>query len=45
MSPPERPQLLPGKETKNTFVFTVGRVYTAGFALKNFNNRPGPEGA
>lgn len=32
VSPPERPQLLPGKETKSTLVFTVGSVYTAGFA-------------
>lgn len=32
MSPLERPQLLPGKETKKTLVFTVGCVYTAGFA-------------
>lgn len=34
VSPPERPQLLPGKETQNTLVFTLGCVYTAGFAWR-----------
>lgn len=32
VSPLERPQLFPGKETKKPLVFTVGCVYTAGFA-------------